>query len=288
MTELGSISAAPKSTLPIIASVVRAFRAVVTAPISFAKMALLPALVTAAIIYVFPMVPSFPGFLDGFFLSLLAVPLSYLGFAWLLFSLRKERAGFVVRRHWTAAYLRVLSHCLPWFMLFFGMTIAFMNAESYMSSLRPAVYDLDPPPVPSFFFLWIGVVLLTLYFMARLLLAAPAVAVGYPASPRAAWHLSRGRGLHCFGAALLVFLTVFIGSFIFFIVYGELVSLLASLFHLGREAVLTVPYLPGGFTVAVIAGLAVGTGALAEVLATAFRTFTGWSEPREDILERFE
>jgi hypothetical protein len=124
--------------------------------------------------------------------------------------------------------------------------------------------------------------------MSRLLLAAPAVMAGYPASPGAAWRLSRGQGLRCFGATLLVFFSMFIGSYVFFAIYSRLAWLLLKLLDLGGQTLLAVPYLVDNLAIPVVAGLAVGAAVLAEVLAISFRTFTGWNGPQKDVLERFE
>ena len=278
--------------LPVFRSVTQAYSGVLGKPIALAKIAALPTVVAAGMTYGYLLVPWQDDPLSIFYFGLLLVPLSYLGFAWLRFTLLGKEARLLADRPWTGAYAVFFGHSLLWtlwlvgfpgFIVRVGTNLLLSHAE------KPWEYyeQISDGTIPGL--IWLVLLVVCVFPLGRLLLAAPAIAAGLGGSPLIAWRRGSGSGLRLGCALILVALTLLVLESFGIFLLALVVRLLSSLLDLTIDPALEEAVMSIGTASILLFGALFGSAVFAELLAFAFRHLTGWLFDRDrTILERFE
>ncbi|WP_299623156.1 hypothetical protein [Pelagibius sp.] len=280
--------------LAAFASVIGAYRNVLSRPRALAKLAALPVFATIAILYVIETVPQLlPG--SGFLflgspvllLAYLGIPLSYFSLVWLRCRMLGRSASILIGSPWIGALSQSIAYFVLGFVWFLLTPRLAVYAYTPIVLLLPAEAAPGIEGLPLVIF-WLGLSVSSLYLTARLFLAVPAIAAGFSGSPVAAWRTSTGSGGQLFRAFLLLVLSFLVVGVFSAYVADALEGLLAVLPRGSQSQVFGLP--AGFYTSAVVTalGLVGSTAVLSEFLAAAFRQMMSRKSPNQDILKRFE
>ncbi len=135
--------------------------------------------------------------------------------------------------------------------------------------------------------------LIYLYFIVRLSLVFPAVAVDHRLGLAGSWRLTRGSGLKLYLALIALTIVITIATIVIFFVASSITALffggIATQPGNSAEpawATLALIAAPGYLGTIVLQYL--GFAVLVAALAAAYAKLSGWGRPRQDLLERFE
>lgn len=227
------------------------------------------------------------------------LPLVIFGIAWSRIVLIGPQSGAIPRplfgrRTWIYfgyALVQVLLIILPMFALGFVAVGA-----AFLENRIGSALDLESNAanvillVPVTF----GVYLILLYFLIRLALVFPAVALDQKLGLSGSWRMTRGSGLKLYIAMILIVIPVMLATMI----GGTLLS--SILFISLDQPELSLVGAEGGFDWVTLALIAAPTmvfsiliqyvtfGLIIAAFATAYAQLSGWGGPREEVLQRFE
>jgi hypothetical protein len=274
--------------LPVFAIVVRAFMNVLGRPLVLLRIVALPAAGGIAIICLFAGLPWLRHSLGILFLTTLILPLSYIGFAWLRVALLQKRAGFVVSAPWLKAYGKLVGMGALWLLwLIAASTAALLSGAAVLVQLLELQSTQEIGSTAAGF-VWIGLAMLSAVPLGFSFLSAPAITVGMPGSPRAAWRAAAGQGLRLGGAVFLFVVSLLLMEALFIVLWMMALYVVTPLVGLVDEPIVPEVLIPAGAAAVAFCGALVGAAVFAELLGIAYRNLTGWSGPRNELLERFE
>jgi hypothetical protein len=274
--------------LPVFAIVVRAFMNVLGRPLVLLRIVALPAAGGVAIICLFAGLPWLQHPLGILFLTTLILPLSYIGFAWLRVALLQKRAGFVVSAPWLKAYGKLVGMGSLWLLWLIAAPTAVLLSGAYFLVLLLEMQSTQEIDSTAAAFVWIGLAILSTVPLGFSFLSAPAITVGMPGSPRAAWRAAAGQGLRLGGAVFFFVVSFLLMDALFIVVWMMALSVVTTLVGIVDAPIVAEVVIPAGSAAVAFCGALIGAAVFAELLGIAYRSLTGWSGPRQDILERFE
>ena len=279
--------------LPIIASVILAYRNVLMRPGRLFTLAVLPAVVCLTLGGILVVAPWRIHPLSPLFLLLLLFPMSYLGLAWTRCSIFDQQPRLILRRPWITAYLRALACYSLWTLCLVIWPAPVILIAVFVAYGLVGGGDAFSNLVSFLPVSWLCLVVVGVIPFARLFLSLPLIATNQPALPLAAWRLGSNIGFQLRSALFLLavtFLAVILlclGLLIAAAEWALYPALLDPAFH----DTVYVRYglaLPISFGIVVPIGSVIGTTLFAELLAIAFREADSWSGFRESIFERFD
>lgn len=230
-------------------------------------------------------------------LSLL--PIAILGIACCRLALIGRQAGAVPRplfgrRTWVYFGYSLLFALLLWLPLLV-VGIALLGNATMSLMTAPEVLDYDRlANLGLAVLLLIPVYLVYLYFMLRLSLVFPAVAVDEKLGMRGSWQLTRGgAGFKLYGVFVVLAIVLLVGTIVILL----LANVVSSLFSLAPgsspqgpddTALAALILMQAPIMVLTLLLEYLGFAVMIAALASAFAQLSGWGGPREEILERFE
>ncbi|WP_299398807.1 hypothetical protein [Pelagibius sp.] len=274
--------------VPVFSGVARAFKSVLSRPLVLTKLALVPVLASLVLLWAYQMTPSLAFGAEILLLSLLSLPCAYLGLAWLRHSMLGGNAGLLLKAPWVPSYGRALAYCFLCFLWFVAAPLLAAGGANGLTGFARLDAAGQTDSAGLVFLAFLSLTLLGLYVTGRLFLAVPAFTAGLSASPRAAWHLSEGQGSRLFFAVFVLVLALLIVSVFAVLGVGSIRATITVILGYPVDRLRDVTLIPTVGQTAALFTLLFGTAVFAEFLAIAFRRITGWSGPRDDILERFE
>lgn len=235
------------------------------------------------------------------------LPVVIFGIAWSRIVLIGPQSGAIPRPLLGRRTWIYFGYTLVQFMLIIlpMIALAFVAAGTAFleSSISPAfdlessaAFDLESSAARVFLMVPVtfAVYLILLYFLIRLALVFPAVALDQKLGLSGSWRLTRGNGLKLYLAMILVIIPVVVATMI-----GG--ALLSSFLFVGLDQPHASLVGPGGgfdwMTLALIAAPAtvfsvlvqyVTFGLIVAAFAKAYAHLSGWGGPREEVLQRFE
>lgn len=266
---------------------------------SFIKAALLPLVASVALgIIGFAAVLGAPVLvLPLQIISLL--PIAILGIACCRLALIGRKAGAVPRpllgrRTWVYFGYSLLFALLLWLPLI-AVGIAFFGSAAVSLMSDPEAVNAEGLGALGLAILLLfPVYLIYLYFILRLSLVFPAVAVDEKLGMRGSWRLTRGStGFKLYGVFVVLAIVLLIGT----IIVLMLANMLSALFWLapgslpqvaGDSALITLILTQAPTMVLTLLLEYLGFATMIAALASAYAQLSGWGAPRQEILERFE
>lgn len=274
-----------------LASVWRAYRGVFGRPLALAKIAAIPSVLVATTVFSYFLLPwrDQPGLL--LFFPTLLLPLSYIGFAWMRFSLLGTTAAFIPQAPWVGSYLMFLGLAILWAVWMFGVPFAIVIFGARLLVLlaeNPWDYyeHISAGTIPTV--LWLNLMVLCVFCLGRPALMLPACVLRFNAPLRSAWQWSSRQTRRLGGALVLVLLSFLIGEVVCFFGATLIYTASISIFGIGPGPFVdeTAPVMVGA-AVLLIGSLA-GSALFAEFLAIVFRELTGWQGAQRELLARFD
>jgi hypothetical protein len=275
---------APVAHLPVIATARSACREILAQPGRCLHVALLPALLAFALKFLHLEVSEqFPWYLiPGYCIGVL--PYLLLGLLWHRVLLLGGRSGGVLQAvTWRRAMTFVGYGAVTVALLGlpFAVVIADLYAAIYFA--LPAWLSPSGPNAQAISGALLAALLWMAYSAVRISLAFPAAAVDARLGLVGSWRLTRGNGLRIASAVLLIalpFLALYFG------IAAAFVRVVAPAIEADRLTLSYAEFVLGSLGYEALQLL--GFLFIITVPTLVYRELSGWSGPRDDILERFD
>lgn len=284
---------ATSGKLPIIASVILAYRNVFVRPGQLSALAALPTVVCIAVGGILVVAPWRIHPLSPLFLLLLLIPMACLGLAWAKHSVLDQPPSLIMRGPWIAAYLKVLSCYAFWTLCLLIWPAPVILLAVFVAYAIVGGGDAFSNVVSFLPISWLCLIVVGVIPFARLFLSLPLIAIDRPSSPLAAWRLGSnirwrlGSALFLVAITFLAVTILCVGLLIAAAEWAMHAAFLDRAFH----DTIYVRYglaFPISFGIVIPIGSVIGTTLFAEFLVIAFRESDSWNGPQGDILERFD